>query len=290
MRRSLFLSQLTAGAAVALWSSAYVFTKVALGYYSVSALALLRCAVASVCLGTVLVLQRKSFPGAAAVPLFFVSGAAGFALYILAFNKGSETLNPTTCCILISTAPIITALLARVWFRETLARLQWAAICMAFCGILVMTLWDGELAVSGGAFWALAAAVLMSVYNIVQRFLTRRFEPLLVTAYSFFAATLLLAPFLPEAVAEIRGAAAPQVWLVVFLGICPSAAAYLLWAKALSLAPSTGSVANYLFLTPFLALLLEYVVTGGLPGGATFVGGAVIMASLVVFLRAGRRG
>lgn len=289
MRRNLFMSQVYALLTVLLWSSAYVFTKVALEFYSVSSLALLRCAVASLCLVGVLVVKKASFPGLAALPRFFASGAVGFALYILVFNKGAALLNPTTSCVIISTSPIVTALLAQFCFGEKLGPLRWLAIGLAFCGILVMTLWDGDFFVSEGILWMLAAALLISSYNILQRSLTKQFEPLLVTAYSFFAGTALLFPFLSGAMEQVQSAQTAQIWLVIFLGVCPSALAYLFWAKALALAPSTGSVSNYMFLTPFLALVLEYTVTGELPGIATFVGGGIIMASLIIFLWSSRK-
>ena len=289
MQRSFLLSQIYAFSTVTFWSSAYVFTKTALNYYSFSSLALLRCAIASLFLGVVLVVYKKPLPDRRSWFWFLLSGAAGFALYILVFNKGSASLNPTTSCILISTSPIITACLAQICFREKLGARRWIAIVMAFCGILVMTLWGGALSVSEGIAWMLAAALLISVYNILQRLLSRKFEPLCITAYSFFAGMLLLVPFLPEAAMQIADAPAMQIWLVVFLGICPSAVAYLFWARALSLAPSTSNVSNYMFLTPFLALLLEYAVTGELPGAATFAGGGIIMASLAVFVLAGRK-
>ena len=289
MSRNLFLSQLYALLTVLLWSSAYVFTKVALQYYSSPSLALLRCAVASICLGGVLVVQRKNFPGMASLPHFFISGAMGFALYLLVFNKGSETLNPTTSCILISLSPIITALMARVCFGEKLGVLRWVATGMAFLGILIMTLWNGVILISEGIYWMLTAAIFISIYNILQRFLGKKFDPVIVTAYSFFASTILLTPFSAEAADQIFHAPPSHIWLVIFLGACPSALAYLLWVKALSLAPNTGNVSNYMFLTPFLALLLEYVVTKDLPELSTVVGGGVIMASLVVFLWASRK-
>ncbi len=289
MRQHLLMSQFYAFLTVLLWSSAYVFTKVALESYSVSALALLRCLIASLCLGGALAAKRAAFPGLSSLPRFFVSGACGFGLYILVFNQGSITLNPTTSCVIISISPILTALLARIRFGERLGFLRWLAIGLAFGGILVMTLWEGDFYVSEGIAWMLAAALLISLYNIMQRSLTRGFEPLVVTAYSFFAGTLLLAPFSPEALEQISGATTPQIGLAVFLGAFPSAIAYLAWAKALSLAPNTGNVSNYMFLTPFLALLLEYLVTGQWPGAATFAGGGIIMFSLFVFLWAGRK-
>jgi drug/metabolite transporter (DMT)-like permease len=198
------------------------------------------------------------------------------------------SLNPTTSCIIISTSPIITAFLAQAVFGERPGRAGWLGIGTAFAGILIITLWDGELLVSGGVVWMLAAAVLISLYNVLQRGLGRYFGPLEITAYSFFAGTLLLLPFLPGAVEEVRTATFNHTALVCFLGICPSALAYLSWAKALALAPKTGNVSNYMFLTPFLALLLEYFVTGELPGSGTFVGGAVILAGLAFFVVAGK--
>ena len=289
MRRDFLLSQLYAFSTVLLWSSAYVFTKVALLHFSFSSLAFLRCAIASLCLAGVLIIKRGPFPGIAALPRFIAAGAAGFALYILAFNKGSALLNPTTSCILISTSPIITALLAQKSFGEKLSRRQWIAIGTAFCGILVMTLRGGVPVISEGILWMLAAAFLISMYNVLQRSLARSYDALAITSYSFFAGTLLLAPFIPEAAGEISSASLAQAGLVCFLGACPSAAAYLLWAKALTLAPKTGNVTNYMFLSPFLSLLLEYIVTGQLPDMGTFVGGGIIIAGLALFTPAGKK-
>ncbi|MFT4302786.1 MAG: DMT family transporter [Desulfovibrio sp.] len=289
MPRNLFMSQIYAFLTVFLWSSAYVFTKIALESFSFASLALLRCGVASLCLGAVLVVKKRPFPGMASLPWFVVSGVTGFALYILVFNMGSASLNPTTSCVIISTSPIITALLAQLFFKENLGPLRWIALALAFCGILVMTLWGGSFSISDGTVWMLAAAFCISAYNIMQRLLAKRIEPLTITAYSFFAGTLLLAPFMPDAVEQLGTAPASHLWLVIFLGACPSALAYVLWVKALSIAPTTGNVSNYMFMTPFLALLLEYGVTKNLPGFPTFAGGGIIMASLGIFIWASRR-
>lgn len=278
-----FTSQACAFMTILFWSSAFVFTVPALEAFSVGALAFLRCATASLCLGCILAAQRTPFPGIAAMPQFFISGAAGFALYILAFNSGSSHLNPTTSCIIVSTAPIITSMLAMFFFKERLSLAGWASVFFAFCGVCIMTLWDGVFSASQGVFWMSASALLISVYNVLQRGLTRKYRALQVTAYSFFTGALMLTPFLPQAVVQLQNASMAQIALVCFLGVCPSAAAYLLWTKALSIAPQTSGVANYMFLTPFAALLLEYAVTKDLPGLGTFFGGGVILAGLLLF-------
>lgn len=288
MMNAFVRSQAYAFTTVLLWSTAYVFTKIALEHFSAGSLGVLRCAVASLCLLLVVRLKKIPPPKAALLPLFIASGLAGFTLYILAFNLGSSTLNATTSCIIISTSPIMTAVLAGPVFQERLNLWGRAATVLAFGGILIMFLWEGEFFVSPGLAWMLGAALLISIYNLLQRGLSRHCGALQITACSFFCGTLLLLFFLPEAVDELRRASLSQVLLVCFLGGGPGAAAYVIWTKALALAPKTSGVTNYMFLTPFLALMLEYGVMGTVPGPETFAGGAVILAALLLYSVRGR--
>lgn len=284
MHASFLRSQAYAFLTVLLWASTYVYTKIALESFSVSAVAFLRCLTASLFLVVTLAVARSGIPSLKKIiPQFLLVGGVGFALYMPVFNKASLLLNPTTGCIVMATSPIITALLARLLFGERLNERQWLAIGLAFCGILVMTLWNGTLVMTMGLAWMLLAAFLISSHNILQRSLTPRYGSLRVTAYGFFAATLLLLPLTPDAVSQACVAPAAQTLLVCFLGIFPGAVAYLLWAKAIALAEKTSSVTNYMFLTPFLTLMLDLVVTGTLPALETFAGGGIILSSLALF-------
>jgi drug/metabolite transporter (DMT)-like permease len=66
-------------------------------------------------------------------------------------------------------------------------------------------------------------------------------------------------------------------------GSIPRGRGLFFLGKALPIAPKTSNVTNYMFLTPFLALGLDYAVTGALPGTATFVGGGVVLTGLLIF-------
>ncbi|MDR2934304.1 MAG: EamA family transporter, partial [Candidatus Adiutrix sp.] len=55
-------------ATVLLWSSAYVFTKVAMEHFSFASLGFLRCAVASVVLAAALAVKKPPRPPAAELP------------------------------------------------------------------------------------------------------------------------------------------------------------------------------------------------------------------------------
>lgn len=283
MNQSVVWSQVYAFLTVLLWSSAFVFTKIALEYFSATSLGLIRCFVATLFLMSIVLLQRKSIPALKYIPIFIASGVSGFSLYLVTFNIGSSMLNPTTSCVIISLSPVIAAVFAAAIFREKLRLLQWLSIFMAFCGILIMTLWHGTLAVSSGIFWMLSAAFLFSLYSLLQRWLSRQFDPFQITAYSFFWGTITLLCFTGEAVEKLHDASVSMVALACFLAIFPSAIASICWVKALSLAKNTSSVTNYVFLTPLLSLLLEYIFIGSLPGVETFIGGGVILLSLGIF-------
>jgi len=294
MNNPSLICQAYAFATVVLWSTAYVYTKVALAFFTPGPLGLVRCAVASIAFLVVLPAMGRGHggffvPAARHLPLFAASGLSGFTLYLLAFNEGSISLNPTTNCIVISTAPILTAALARMFFGERLPVLRWVALALAFGGVVVMNGGGSGFVLAPGMGWVLVAAVLLSLYNVVQRTLARHYGAVQIAAWSFFAGTLFLLYCLPQAVAEMRAAPAHALWLVLLLGIFPSAAAYLLWTRALSLAPRTSLVTNYMFLTPFLSMLLDFAVTGGLPGASTFAGGAIILGALLMFSVAGQR-
>lgn len=289
MKSGTVSSQWYAFATVVLWSSAFVFTKVALLSFSSTALGFLRCAIASAVLYVVLRCKGVGMFGWRELPRFMLSGALGFSIYLFIFNKGSETLTAATGCILIATAPIITALMASIVFRERLTRLAWIALWLAFIGVLVLMLWNGSVSVNAGVLWMLGAALGISAYNVIQRLYAHEYTSLQITAYSFFMATAMLAVFLPESIRQIAAAPIPHVIAVVFLGVFPSALAYLLWAKALSFAATTSDVTKFMFLTPLLSFVLGYAVISELPGVETWLGGAIILSGLVLFHISGKR-
>lgn len=282
------LAHLYAFITVAIWSTAYVGTKIASASFSPGGLGVLRIFAATGVLIAVAAARKLAPPRLRDWPAFALTGLCGIALYQLLFTKGFADIGPTTSCVIIAASPVFSAVLAYFVFRERLSAWGWASIALAFCGILVMALWDGSMTVNLGVVWTALASILFAVSNLLQRGLSRSYGSLAVNAYGFIAAALLLSPFLPDAVREMRVAPASHTAIVVLLGVFCSAIAFLFWVKALSLAVKTSYVTNYMFVTPFLSTVLELVVLRQWPDAGTILGGAIIMASLVIFALAGK--
>jgi len=265
------------------WSLAYVFTRLALLHFSALSLGFLRYFIASCALIIVVMATRMKPPEIKDAKWFILTGVTGFFLYIVFFNKGCAIVNASTSSVIVSTTPIITALLAHFFYKERLKNYQWAAITIAFSGVVILTMSSVDLTLNNGLYWLFIAALLLSAYNILQRKLTKIYSALQVAAFSIFSGTIMLAIFSPAAIYEIKDAPAVQLFCVAALGIFSSAIAYVSWSKAFAKAKNTSSVSNYMFVTPFLTTILGFLIAGETPDNSTIFGGIIIMTGLFIF-------
>lgn len=265
------------------WSMAYILTRLTLQYFSAFSLGFLRYLTASCTLVIVAAAMKMKLPRKKDIPWFFAAGAMGIFFYMIAFNQGQAAVTAATGSVVIATVPVITALFARFVYREKLAGFQWIAILIEFAGVIVLTLMNSTFSVNTGLFWLFAAALALSVYNLIQRKLTKEYTALQASTYSIFFGTALLTIFAPGAFRQIPQAPGIQFLYIGILGVCSGAIAYVTWAKAFSKAKQTSQVSNYMFVTPFLASIFGFLLAGEVPDRATLVGGSIILLGVMIF-------
>ncbi len=265
------------------WSLAYVLTRLSLQYFTPFSLGFLRYFVASCTLIIVWVLTRMKLPQRKDLPYFMLAGALGFFFYMIAFNLGQKTVTASTGSIVIATVPLLTAFIARFVYKEKMSPVQWLALIIEFAGVAVLTLMNGILSFNIGLVWLFLAALALSLYNLLQRRLTKKYTALQTSAFSIFFGTILLAVFLPVSVSQITNAPPIQWVYLVILGVFSSAIAYVSWSKAFAKAEKTSQVSNYMFVTPFLTSLFGFLMADEIPELSTLVGGGIILFGVFVF-------
>ena len=270
------------------WSLAYVLTRLSLQYFTPFSLGFLRYFIASCTLIIVAVISKIKLPHKKDLPWFMLAGALGFFFYMIAFNQGQKTVTASTGSIVISTVPVLTALIARVVYKEKMSYLQWLAIAIEFAGVTVLTLMNDVLSINIGLLWLFLAALALSLYNLLQRKLTKTYSALQASTFSIFFGTILLAVFIQVSVGEAINAPAIQWLYLAILGIFSSAIAYAAWSRAFAKAEQTSQVSNYMFFTPVLTSLLGFVLAGEVPDGATLLGGGIILLGVFLFNFGGR--
>ncbi|MBE6021569.1 MAG: EamA family transporter [Clostridiales bacterium] len=269
---------------VTLWASSFAFTKISLEVFTVPVLSMYRFIFAGLFMLIFGIVKKIGLPDKKDIPVFILSAAIGFSVYQLVFNKGIDMLTSATACIVIAITPVITAIFARVLFKEKIRAGGWVAIGICFFGILVLMLWDGVLSINAGIFWMLIAAIFLAGYNLLQRKLTKRYTALQATAYSIIIGAVMLLVFMPFGGVEQAADAGIRHWLATaYLGILPSAIAYLLWSKALAMAEKTSEVSNFMFIQPAIAMLLGFLIVFEIPTMGMYVGAAIIIFGLFLF-------
>ena len=250
--------------------------------YGPGELALLRFGTASTVLALYALTRRMRLPERSELPLIGLTGFLGISVYHVALNFGEMTVQAGAASLLISAAPVFTALLSVAVLKERLTGIGWLGILLAFAGVALIALSGGRgLHFTPGALLILLAATVAAVYSILSKQLLRRHAALEFTCYSIWAGTLPLLVFLPGLLRRLPVAAPPATFAVIYLGIFPAAIAYVLWNYALARMPAS-LLSSFLYLSPVLASLIAWVWLGEVPALLTLVGGAIAILGVIL--------
>lgn len=254
-----------------------------------------RMASAAPCLLLATVLLR---PGVAAIggwrprdwakaALLGIAMAAYQLCYFWAVPRTGVAL---TALLAICSAPIMITAGAALTLKERPTRSTIVALLLAVGGTAMIVL--GPRGGGGapreftvGAVAAIGAGLSYAVYAVTAKGLLRRAAPLSLAAVTFTLAALLLTPVL-----AIEGDAAVQLaagWpLLVYLGVVPTAAAYVIFGAGLRRVTATAAGIATL-LEPLTAAALGVLAFGERLGALGWAGATLLLAGLALLSRGG---
>jgi drug/metabolite transporter (DMT)-like permease len=269
---------------VATWGTAYSAIRVAVRWYSPGALALGRFGIASVVIATIVAATpqaRFARPTARDLAGLFVTGIIGVAIYSVSVNWGERTVDAGTTGLLLSTSPILTALIAWPAIGERLPPLGWGGAALAFVGTALVAVSTGGVRLQPGVPIVLLAAVSWSVYTVMQKAYLGRYSPLAVTAYTFWGATLALLPFAPALLRSLRSAPMSATGALLYLGVVPAGVAFLTWAYVCARLSASRAATTSNLVAP-MGVLVAWLTLREVPRTLALVGGAVTIAGVAV--------
>lgn len=210
-------------------------------------------------------------------------GAAMAAYQVCYFWAVPRTGVALTALLAICTAPLMIAAGAALTLKERPSPATLAALLLAVAGtamILAGPRADGAAppTFAAGALAALGAGLSYAVYAVTAKGLLRRAAPLPLAALTFTLAALLLSPVL----ALERDAAAQLAagWpLLLYLGVVPTAAAYVVFGAGLRrVSVTTAGIAT--LLEPLTAAALGVLLFGERLGTVGWAGAALLLGAL----------
>ena len=265
-----------------LWASAFAGIKAGLAAYSPGQLALLRFIVGSASMALYAKARGFGLPEKRDVPTILRVGFLGFTIYHVFLNYGEQTVSAGAASLIVSFTPVITALLAVFLLKERLNVFGWAGITVSVAGVALISFGEsGGIALGTGSLLVLVSSLGSSLYNVFQKPLLKRYDPVAFTTYAMIAGTLFMLAFLPGLAGAVRRAPLGATLSVVYLGVFPGAIAYSTWTYALSRMPASR-LATSLYVSPVLAIAIAWLWIGELPTLMSLAGGAVTLAGVVL--------
>lgn len=219
--------------------------------------------------------------------LFVVCGVAGGSAYFIAENTALELTLISDVAVLVSTAPLTTALMGAIFYRDE--RISWLSclgMIIAFVGSAMLALKDGLVWGDSimGDLLALLAAFVWAFYSMALKKLNRTYSTLFITRKLFFYGILSALPLLAMEESQINWQAVsrPEVWgNLLYLGLICSMAAYFIWGITVK---RIGAVraSNYFYLSPIISMIAAAIWFGERTNAVAYIGCVLILAGVIM--------
>ncbi|MBT2695265.1 EamA family transporter [Bacillus sp. ISL-55] len=274
---------------ILLWGSAFAGIRHGLEGYSPEHLSFLRLLIGSLALVCYAAIIKMKLPELKDWPVIFLFGFLGFAVYQTALSFGELTVSAGAASLLVSTSPVFIGLLGSVFFQERTGKWYWSGATISMAGIFLISFGAGggfELGI--GIILILIASLSESLYFVFQKNFLDKYGALPFTAYTIWAATIIMAFFSPGIVSQIAEAPLGATMSAIYLGLFPTVIAY--FAIAYITAKSGASeAASSLYLTPAASFLIAWIWLGEVPATLTVAGGVLTLIGVSLTYIKGRK-
>ncbi|MBQ1264066.1 MAG: DMT family transporter [Oscillospiraceae bacterium] len=208
-------------------------------------------------------------------------------LYYLAENTALQFTYASNVSILVSTAPILTALLLALFYKdEHITKQLFLGFIAAFAGV-VLVVFNGTVILKlnplGDAL-ALASALIWAVYGVLMKHINGKHNSFLLSRKLMFYGMLTSLPILLVQNAPMNWAAlvdAENLLSIGYLAIIASALCYVAWSKSTQIL-GVLQTNLYVYASPLATLAaaalfgMERVTPMGVAGMLLIIGGMIV--------------
>lgn len=274
---------LPALAAVVIWSGVYPFSKYALGEFPLLSYVALRPLIASTMLFGFLAVRRQPLRVERADrPRLLLAALAGMVTFQLFFIIGLEFTSASHSALLNASSPLLGAAVLLLAGRYRPDRRSALGLVAGFAGVAILLSGaDAAGAALSGDLLTLVSALGWVVVSTVPRPLVARYGPALVAGWMIVCAAVVTLPLGLSTLGElIANPPSLLAWgALIYSSVLGMFMANVLWQRAVHHLGSTQTMA-YLYLQPFLALLLSAALLGERLTPTQALGGLIALAGV----------
>jgi drug/metabolite transporter (DMT)-like permease len=296
--RTKFLGYGACAIAGCLWGTGFYFGRLALNEMSVEHMVLYRFLLACVGLLPVALLNRVHFTGNE-IRILLISSAFGIPIQFLIQFHGLSHTTVSHASLMVGSMPVLLGVAAAMFAGERLDRIGWAALVASTIGAALIVLGGhrgpaahGEPTLYGDLLVVLSLCTALS-WILLSKKLMHTHSPVVVTAYSIVAGTIMLVvwilgpmllnPWRAEKVAPPPFAhVSTTAWMALAIsGLACTATTTFLWNWGIHHVPASRA-GVFLNIEPALGSYLGVKLLGEHLGPYAWVGGALILGAAIV--------
>ena len=264
------------------WGLAFTAIKYAVMSLTPYELAFLRFLVADVLFLATIVYGRYRIARGDLLKVSFI-GVFGVAVYHISLNAGEMYIPSGVASLIIAMAPVFVLVFSAMLLGERVTLAKVTGILVALFGVYVLSHPEsgGDLT---GILLVLIATLSAGIYTVGGKVLMRKYDPLVLTSYAMVLGSVPLIPFSYSSLSKLLEVDMITVLSVVFLGVFSTYFAYQGWYYFLN-REEASKASVFLQAIPVVSILAGYFLLGEEITHMTLVGGAMIIAGIVIVVR-----
>ncbi len=282
-----FLVYLCLLTAMIIWATSFVWSKIALEYYSSFTIVFFRLVISSVILFLFLLLTKKLVViEKRHIPVFLLLSFFEPFLYFTGETTGLSYVTPPVAAVIIAVIPLFTPFAALIFLKEKISVLNLIGIMVSFVGIILVIFEKGlKLLIAWEGLLLLFLAVISAVaYSVIIKKLPPKYSAFDIVFYHnaigalyffpiviiFFREHLLFAGFQTEALIPI-----------INLGVFASSVAFVCFAYALKNISIT-KVNVFANIIPVFTLIVAWIVLDEIILTHQIIGIFVVISGVII--------
>ncbi len=264
MERRTMTGHLAAVLTAVLWGTTFISTKILLVDFNPVEILFIRFIMGYAALSLVAG-KRIPFTGWREELPFIAAGISGITLYYLFENMALTYTMASNVGVVVSAAPLFTAILIHLVYKEEKFRPVFlAGFVVSMAGICLISFNGSRLELNPiGDLLSVAAAVLWAFYSVFSKKISGYgYSTVVMTRRIFFYGILFMIPALPFFGCKLEvGRFANPVYIfnLIFLGIGASALCFVTWNYAVRV---LGAVKTsvYIYMVPVITVVTSMIV------------------------------
>jgi len=273
--------------AISFWGASFVATKVALRELSPLSVIVLRFALGLLVMAAAVSWRRQAaWVKREDLGWMALLGLNGIAIHQLLQANALMSTTAINTGWIVALIPIFTALLARLFLKESFGAKKILGLIIAMIGA-IMVITRGNLnelvwnSATIGDILILISAVNWALFTVLSKRVINNYPSTLMMTYIMGLGWLMVLPLygIQGGWQSIPGISLGGWISILFLGVACSGLAYIFWYDAL-VEVDASQVSSFVYLEPIVTVLVAASLLGEQITWSSFVGGVIILTGV----------